>query len=174
LLQQLVPDIQRVAFVFNPTQPGNQIGMVSLRRNAPALGIQMVEVPVQDPADLDNVLAFTAASQVQAMDLNGDPIFNTQMSRIAAFAVSHGIATCSTVLEGVSQGCLLAYSPTLTAIYRRLSYYVDRLLRGAKPLDLPIEQPTQHSLFVNATTSVIFTSDRSAPRQASTFVRMSS
>jgi putative tryptophan/tyrosine transport system substrate-binding protein len=153
LLKELVPTISRVADLSNPTSSGNQVAIAGLRDAAPALGIQLVEVPVQATQELNGALQFVISSGADALYISLDNVFNTQLMRILDFAVMHGLPTASAGLPSVAKGVFMAYGPDEVQVLRRGGYYVDRILRGARPADLPVEQPTELHLAVNRHTA---------------------
>ena len=154
LLKEAVPNLARVSVVLESG------GFPAARRSvseadaaaATALGLQLQAVEVRSPSDLDG--AFTVATRNRAgAAVVGGPIAFAHRAQVAQLAVKHRLPVVGPSSVYAEGGCLMGYVPTYTAHYRRAAYFVDRILKGAKPADLPIEQPTKFDLVINLKTA---------------------
>jgi len=153
LLQEIVPDLRRVAIVANPEHPGAQVERDYSEHAARRLGLAIRFFPTRTRDELDR--AFSAMSQEtpQAISLFADGFAIQNRQAIIDFAMKQRIGVISGWPVFAQSGALCTYGPRLTESYRRLAYYVDRVLKGGRPADLPIEQPTQFQLVVNMKTA---------------------
>ena len=153
LLQEIVPDLRRVAIVANPEHPGAQVERDYSEQAARRLGLAIRFFPTRTRDELDR--AFSAMSQEtpQAISLFADGFAIQNRHAIIDFAMKQRIGVISGWPVFAQSGALCTYGPRLTESYRRLAYYVDRVLKGGRPADLPIEQPTQFQLVVNMKTA---------------------
>jgi len=153
LLQEIVPDLRRVAIVANPEHPGAQVERDYSEQAARRLGLAIRFFPTRTRDELDR--AFSAMSQEtpQAISLFADGFAIQNRQAIIDFAMKQRIGVISGWPVFAQSGALCTYGPRLTESYRRLAYYVDRVLKGGRPADLPIEQPTQFQLVVNMKTA---------------------
>jgi putative ABC transport system substrate-binding protein len=153
LLHEIVPNATRMAVLSNPNHSGDAKELAATREAAAALGLNVSHYPVTNPAELDRALPAVAASRAEALVVHPDGLMVQQRATLGRFSLERripGISGWATIAEG---GSLLTYGPNLQACYRRLAYFGDRVLRGAKPADLPIELPTTVELVVNLKTA---------------------
>jgi ABC-type uncharacterized transport system substrate-binding protein len=148
LLQETVPRLSTVAIIVNPENPVEKEMLNDLRTAAATRRLKVRIIEVRDPRTLELALD-QARRQAQALLVFGDALLLAHSHQIAAFAIKHHLAGMYVVREFVEAGGLMWYGPDLTVMSRRAADYVDKILRGAKPADLPIEQPTKYSLVVN-------------------------
>ena len=153
LLRELAPEIGRIAIVASPTHPGEALERNNSEEMTRKLGIAMQYYPTPNLADLRRALDAIKADPPQAIVLFPDPVTLTNRSEIAAVAASLRIPVVSGWAEYADAGALVTYGPRLPESYKRLAYYVDRILHGAKPAELPIEQPTAFELVLNLKTA---------------------
>jgi putative ABC transport system substrate-binding protein len=153
LLQEALPTLTRVGVLFNPTYRSAVTAARDIATATKALRLQVRNVEVHNPADLD--VAFTAMSreQLQAVLVVTDGVLFNQRARLAEAAVRAHLPTMCEVRNFVEVGCLIAYGPSYADLSRRAAVYVDRILKGAKPADLPVEQPTTFELLINLKTA---------------------
>ncbi|MGL4968473.1 MAG: ABC transporter substrate-binding protein [Inquilinus sp.] len=123
------------------------------KRAANRLGLALKIHQVSDPADLATAFSGMEAERVQAVFVLPDVMFAHHAQSIAQLALQHRLPTMTWASWFTTAGCLMAYSSDYTAMNHRLAYYVDRILKGVKPGDLPIEQPTTFTLWVNLRTA---------------------
>jgi putative tryptophan/tyrosine transport system substrate-binding protein len=121
---------------------------------AQALGLKLQVFDARDPADLENALSMIAKARPGALIVTASPFFFLHRKRIADFALERRLPTMGFVRELVGEGVLMSYGPSFNDSFRRAAVYVNRILKGAKPADLPIEQPTKFELVVNTRTAI--------------------
>jgi putative ABC transport system substrate-binding protein len=153
LLKEAVPDATRVAMVFNPDFPLHAANRVEVEPAAQRLGVTLRPVELRSPADIDGAIASMVRERVQAMHLFGQPFLFAQGARVAALALEHRLPAMIPFVEVARAGLLMSYGPRLVDDLRRLPYYVDRVLKGTPPAELPVEQPTRFYLTLNLKTA---------------------
>jgi putative tryptophan/tyrosine transport system substrate-binding protein len=149
MLKELVPKAKRVAVLGNPSNPGNEPAVASLRAVAPALDLALDYVSLQQLEDFDRVFDELARTRPDGLFVIPDNFLFTQRERIIAFASSQRIPAAYGIREYVPAGGLFALGANRHEMYRRLARYVDKILKGAKPGDLPIEEPMRFELLIN-------------------------
>lgn len=149
MLKELVPKAKRVAVLGNPSNPGFEPVVASLRAVAPALDLALDYVSLQRPEDFDRVFDELAQTRPDGLFVSPDHFLFTQRERIIAFASSQRIPAVYGLREYVRAGGLFALGANRHEMYRRLARYVDQILKGAKPGDLPIEEPMRFELVFN-------------------------
>jgi putative ABC transport system substrate-binding protein len=149
LLKDAFPRVVRVAFLFDPTDPTGVLGLKGTQDAAPALGVTLQLVEVRNASDF--VSAFTAITRKHADALltSDTVIFNNNRTRIVEFAATRRLPAMYGLREFVETGGLMSYAASLPDVYRRAATYVDKILNGAKPADLPVEQPTKFEFIIN-------------------------
>jgi putative ABC transport system substrate-binding protein len=155
LLKEAVPTIARVALLFNPANPGMQSLLPGrdIEAVGQALGVQVQRVEARHPDALDAALLTIAASGVDALLIHNDAMLNAHFTRIAEFAVQHRLPAMTELRRFAQEGGLLAYGPSVTDMARRAAVYVDKILKGARPADLPVERADKLSLVINLKTA---------------------
>jgi putative ABC transport system substrate-binding protein len=151
LLQEMVPRLSTVAVMVNPDNPVNRDFAKELQTIAPTRGLKLRLIKVRDQATLDQAFK-QARREAQAVVVVGDLTFGGR-GQITALAAKHRLPAMYYLREFVDEGGLMAYGPDFTGLWRRAAEYVDKILKGAKPSDLPIEQPTKFQLVVNLKTA---------------------
>jgi putative ABC transport system substrate-binding protein len=153
LLKETVPKLARVAVLWNSADGGMTLRFRNIQVAARALGVTVRPLGVQEPDDFEQ--AFTAMTQEHpdALFVVSDVLTFTQRRRIMAFAAQNRLPTMYERREYVDDGGLLSYGPSFPDLFRHGATYVDRILKGAKPADLPIELPTRIELVVNLKTA---------------------
>lgn len=149
LLQQIVPRIRRVAIIASPTHAGEELERANSIEMAQKLEIAIQYLPTPSSSDLRRALGDLAADPPEAIVVFPDPITFAGRREIIAFADAQHIPVISAWADFAEVGALCTYGPRLVESYRRLAYYVDRILKGAKPAELPIERPTVFELVLN-------------------------
>src|SRR5262245_23250994 len=150
LLRELLPKVSRVAILADST-PNAQLSVQELEGAAVILGVTVHSVRVRGPNDLDR--AFSEAAKDQALFVVGSPVQFPARKRIADLAVKHRLPTVVGGRDYVEAGGLLSYAVSYPALFRRAAWYVDKILKGAKPADPPVEQPTTFELIINLRTA---------------------
>jgi len=149
LLKELVPDLRRVAVLRNPTNPTHAIFMRETEAAAQSLGTVLTIFDFGARADLDSALAAMRGADVQAALVLPQPLAIALHREIADLALRHRIPVMFPSPEPVDAGGLASYGPNHTELWRRSASYVHRILKGARPADLPIEQPTRFDFVLN-------------------------
>ena len=152
LLQETVPRLSIVAVIENPDTPIARELAKELVATAPKRGLKLRLIDVREPAGLDRAFE-QAKGKAQAVLILPWPVISAHRDRVTALAAKYRVPTIYYLRDYVEAGGLMAYAPDLTVQFRRAADYVDKILKGAKPADLPIEQPTQWSLIVNLKTA---------------------
>jgi putative tryptophan/tyrosine transport system substrate-binding protein len=150
LLQAAMPSLVRLAILLTTARPQRQD---EARNAARALGMEPRMIEVRDPEDLDRALAMVVEAQAEALTWLGAPMFGTNSRQIAEFARMNHLATMGDTLSFAVAGGLMVYAANANTIRRRSAYYVDRILKGARPADLPVEQPTEFDFVINLGTA---------------------
>jgi putative ABC transport system substrate-binding protein len=150
--RELVPGLRRLAVMFNPENQASARGFRRVEAAASTFGIEVLPTPGASLEQLEPALAALARERPQILIVFPTPPFGQQTARIAEFAIRHGIVPLGNFTNQAREGCLLAYGPDVAESFRRLAYYVDRILRGAAPRDLPVEL-TKTRLTINLTTA---------------------
>lgn len=153
LLKEAVPHLTRLAVIWDPTEPGRRELVKETEVAAPRLGLQLQTLEVRKPTEIAN--AFTAITRegVGAVLVYGSSMLYAHRAAIAALAAKSRLPTMCPASEWMDAGFVMSYSPSFNDMYRRAPYFVDRLLRGAKPADLPVEQPTTFRLVISTKTA---------------------
>jgi len=153
LLKELIPTVSRVAFLWNPDNASHLAYLEELRAAAPALGVQMVFVRAGSSDSLDNVLAAMMQEHPDAFTMTGDPFHQLHLPWIIDFLARHRLPAMYQLRENVLAGGLVSYGASQPDLFRRAAGYVQRILQGTKPADLPVEQPVKFDLVVNLRTA---------------------
>ena len=153
LLREAMPAIFQVAILWHPANPANVAYVNELQVSAQRLGVTLHPQGVQDPSQLENAFAAMATGQAQALIVLTDPLTVRYRNQIVALAATHRLPAMFGFREFVDAGGLMAYGSSVRAMCRRAATYVDKILKGAKPADLPVEQPTTFELVINLKTA---------------------
>ena len=153
LLKEAAPGITRVAVIWNPSNPTSADLLRETESAAHAVGVQVQAFGARAPAEIDGALRAVAAARAQALITVGDGMLWSQRARIVDFAIQQRLPAMFPDREFAEVGGLMVYGPNAADIVRRAAALVDRVLKGAKPADLPIEQPTQMDLLLNLKTA---------------------
>src|SRR5262249_4462073 len=154
LLKEVVPKVRRVAFLSNPTgTPTYPLTMSSVKAAARSLGLQLQLHEARGPGEFDAAFAAMAQERAVALLVFGDPMFFVHRGRLPDLALKTRLPSMSTQWQWVEAGGLMAYGPSFPDLWRRAATYVDKILKGAKPADLPVEQPTKFELVINLKTA---------------------
>ena len=156
LLKQVVPGVNLAAVLWKPDSMPDRAREVRLKEanaSAQALGMQLQVVEALGPADLDRAFLDISAKGANALVVLTTPIFGIERQRIADLAAKNRLPTVYGSRNYVDVGGLMSYGPSFTDLHRRAASYVDKILKGAKPSDLPVEQPTKFELVINRKTA---------------------
>ena len=149
LLKEVVPKITRVAFLWAGLGPGAPLSVKETQAAAQAMGLQLQSLEVRDLKDFDSAFEAITKNRAQALLTNPGPVINTHQARIVEFAAKNRLPAMYAAPESVDAGGLMSYGPNPTDQYRRAAVYVDKILKGAKPADLPVEQPIKFEFIIN-------------------------
>lgn len=158
LLKEIAPKVTRVGVMFNPdTSPQSRFFMRAIEAAAPKFAVEVAAAPVRDSADIERALERYAKPANGGLILPTDSFTRLREKRIAELAIQHLVPVIAAVGDFIDHGGLMFYGPTtgdqLVMQFRQAASYVDRILKGAKPADLPIQSPSKFSLFINRKTA---------------------
>jgi putative ABC transport system substrate-binding protein len=155
LLREIIPDLRRLAIMANAEGSGALLDAREVQAGARTLGLDVVMLEVRRAEEI--APAFQAVkNRAEALYVVGDPLLTTNRLRIVTFALTARLPTMSNFGEFVKAGGLVSYGTSIPDMFRRAGGYVDKILRGAKPADLPVEQPTKFDLVINLITAQAF------------------
>jgi putative tryptophan/tyrosine transport system substrate-binding protein len=152
LLQEVLPDIARVAFLYNPANPANVLHFEDIQGAARVLRIRLLPVEVTRPSDFEVALTAVMKNRPMALVMTADPMHQLHIGRVIEFAAKNRLPTMHQLREHVEAGGRMSYGASLPDLMRRGAVYVDKILKGARPGDLPVEQPTKYELVINLKT----------------------
>lgn len=154
LLRELAPKVSRLVVLWNPANPGNASCLEEIKAAAPAVGMQLRSLDgVSDAKTLEQAFASIAKTPPDALVTCWDSVTLAHAKAIADFALKLRLPTLAPLREYAQAGCLFSYGPSLAAQRRRTAYYVDKILKGIAPPNLPVERPTNFELVINAGTA---------------------
>ena len=153
LLKEAVPNAARVAVLWNPTNPLEVVAFRQGQVPARALGVTLQSIEVRELKDFENAFAAVTRERAGALLVFEGPLANTYRRQIVDLAAKHRLPAMYGFREFVDEGGLMSYGTHLPDLYRRTAVYVDKILKGARPADLPVEQPTRFELVVNLKTA---------------------
>jgi putative tryptophan/tyrosine transport system substrate-binding protein len=154
MFREIAPNIRRVALVFNPeTAPYMESFLRSVQTTATSFGIEVISAPVHDVAEMERVLAQLAREPGSGLMFPPDVLTSIRIESIPAVVAQYGLPAIYSGPVAATRGGLLGYGPNLLENFRRAASYVDRILKGAKPADLPVQAPTKFQLVVNLKTA---------------------
>src|SRR5689334_11053211 len=149
LLKEIVPRLSRVAVLGSSTHPGTTQSQKEMELTAPAFKVQLQYLNVLDPKDIETAFGPARKGRVDAVVVLSSPILLSQRARLAELAVKSRLPVIHANTEYVEAGGLMVYGTNFPDLFRRAATYVDKILNGAKPADLPIEQPTKFEFVIN-------------------------
>jgi ABC-type uncharacterized transport system substrate-binding protein len=154
LLHEILPDASRIALLVNPNNPGLtrdniQQSEAAVRR----LGLEIVVIKAGTESEIESAVVAAVQQQANALSIGSDAYLSSRSRQIAFFALRHALATMSDSRETVAAGLLMSYGPNQADSFRQAGFYVGRILKGEKPADLPVLQPTKFELVINLTTA---------------------
>jgi putative tryptophan/tyrosine transport system substrate-binding protein len=153
LCRELIPGMSRLAVFWTPDNQGSALGLKGMQSEALKAAITIVPVSASSQDEIDGALSVLQRERPQIVLVHASYLSSPQTPRILEFTRRHRIPTVGNSRGQVQDGLLMSYSPDLVSLFRRAAYYVDRILRGKKPADLPIEQPTKFELVINLKTA---------------------
>jgi ABC-type uncharacterized transport system substrate-binding protein len=153
LLISAVPMVKRIAVLWNPDTPSHTPALKAVEEAGRTLRVELQPVGARTAAELEGAFAAMARARAHAVLVLGAAIFLGERKRVAELAIKHRLPTMSNLKDVVEAGGLMSYSPNWDDLYRRGTIYVDKILKGAKPADLPVEQATTFELAINLKTA---------------------
>jgi putative tryptophan/tyrosine transport system substrate-binding protein len=153
LLKELLPGISRVAILWNAANPYSALVFKETVSAARALGLELQSLEIRAPADLDGALDAAKAQHADTLITVEDPLTMDHAAKIANFAVENRLPAISGLKVFANAGGLVFYGADLNELFRRSASYIDKILKGEKPADIPVEQPTKFELVVNLKTA---------------------
>ena len=154
MLKEILPNLSRVGILFNPDVAQIRNRLPSAREAARALGLTPIPAEARGLDALEHAFATMVGERAQSFVLLGDAVLFHYRGQIAAMALRNRLPAAATVREDAEEaGFLLTYGADIRDLYRRSAVFVDKILKGAKPADLPVEQPTKFELVVNLKTA---------------------
>jgi putative ABC transport system substrate-binding protein len=152
-LREILPKATVLAVIFNPSNPTNPVLMENLRAKASPLGITVLPFATKSPGDFDVVFPELVARHPDALQVIADPLLNDLGHRIAELALANGLPTFTNNEWSAETSGLISYGASVRKVLYRMGYYVKKILDGANPGDLPVEQPTKIELIINLKTA---------------------
>jgi putative ABC transport system substrate-binding protein len=149
LLKEIVPKLSRLAVLGNSAEPANPQSLREIERAAGVFGVQLQHLDVLGPKDIETAFRAATKGRADALLALASPILNDQRTQILDFALKSRLPAIYFRPEFVEDGGLMSYATSFTDLSRRAATYVDKILKGAKPADLPVEQPTKFELVIN-------------------------
>jgi len=153
MLLAMVPGLSRVAVLVNPGNPAHAQIVKNIQAAAQKVGIKSTPLNAQTPEEIESALAAATKERAGAVIVALDPLFIQQKIQIAAQTTKHRLPSIFSNREYAEAGGLMSYGQNQVEIYRRAAEYVDRIFKGAKPAELPVEQPTKLELLINRKTA---------------------
>jgi ABC-type uncharacterized transport system substrate-binding protein len=149
LVKEVLPDAARIGVLWNRPNEAAALVFREMKRAEAQVGLELEDIGVSDRSELPDAVTAAVRARVAAIMVLDDPVMVSYRSTVMRLAAGHALPVFSQYSEYVDDGGLMSYGPSLAAIYRRGAIYVDRVLKGTKPSDLPVEQPVVFELVVN-------------------------
>ncbi len=153
LLREAVPKARRVAILSNPANPSHALAITNVKAAAGSFGVQLQLLEAREPNEFDGAFAAMAKERVDALLVLPDGMFLLHRARLTDLAKKNRVPSMHGVREYVDAGGLMSYGPSTVTAWRRAAFFVDKIIKGAKPADLPVEQPTKFELVINLKTA---------------------
>ena len=152
-LKEIVPSVSRVAVLWNPASPSHPRQLKDLQAAAPAYRVTLLPLGINGPDEIEHAFAAIGKERPGGLLVIGDPVLVTHRKRIAELALKNRLPAIATLLQFAEAGFLITYGANFADLYRRAATYVDKILKGAKPADLPVERPVKFDLVINLKTA---------------------
>jgi ABC-type uncharacterized transport system substrate-binding protein len=153
LLKEVMPSASRVVALLNPTNSSNPLQLELTQVAASTLGVTLLPLEAKNAEEIERAFAAMKTERAEAVIIIGDPMFGTHRRRLVDLSAKTRLPAIYSTREYVVDGGLVAYGANLDDLYPRAAHFVDRILKGAKPSDLPVEQPTKFELVINLKTA---------------------
>jgi putative ABC transport system substrate-binding protein len=149
LLKEAIPGIRRVAGLYSRNNAGSQTNMDELVRAGGALGLELLILPIASARDIPDAIGAAVGWNAGALYVQGDTLLTEESAEFVSLANKNFVPIIAQYRDFAEAGALLTYGPNLRTMYRRGAYFVDRILKGTRPQDIPVEQPTKLELIIN-------------------------
>jgi ABC-type uncharacterized transport system substrate-binding protein len=153
LLQQFVPKAQRFAAIVNPNTPEGRAQAADMQSAAQGLGINLRVLQASNEKEIEAVFAAMATDRVDALLVGSDPIYDVHRDKIVSLVAAAGLPAIYQFRDFAAAGGLMSYDPDIVDAHRKIGVYAGQILKGAKPADLPIQQPTKFNFVINLKTA---------------------
>ena len=153
ILKEAIPGISRVGVIWNPENPSSVSAFKETQDAVQGLAMQLQSLEVRGPNDFEGAFQAAAKRQARALSVVSDSLMFSNRKRLLDLAAKHRLPTMHTQSLWVEAGGLISYGTSLPDLWRRAATYIDKILKGAKPADLPVEQPTKFELVINLKTA---------------------
>jgi putative ABC transport system substrate-binding protein len=153
LFKEAIPSLARVAVLFDPATPSHGPGLKAVQAAGPSLGLQIQPVAARSATEYDDAFAAMIRDRADAVQVLSTPLFIAGAKRLAELALTHKLPSLFGPSHHVAAGGFMSYSPDRADLWRRAAVYVDKVLKGANPADLPVQQPTKFELVINLKTA---------------------
>jgi putative tryptophan/tyrosine transport system substrate-binding protein len=153
LLGEIAPNVSRIALLMNPTNPNVKIEEADAEAGAKKLGLETITINARNARELDTAFEQLLSAKAQALITATDPILLDRREQIASFALRHKVLAMGFVQQIAVAGGLLSYGPSISWMYRQAGDYVGQILKGSKPAEMPVLQPTHFDLVINLKTA---------------------
>lgn len=153
MLKAVVPKLSHIAVVVNPANPQNALSLKNIQAAAQQVSVKILPIEARTPSEIEDAFTAMARQRSGAVIVLGGPFLRRQAPQIAGLALRHKLPSAFTNREMVEAGGLMSYGANIADSYWRAATYVDKILKGAKPAEIPVEQPTRVELVVNLKTA---------------------
>jgi len=153
LLTEIVPKAKRIGVLWNPTTPSLPPAMKALESAGQRLGLQLIKAPAQAAGEFDDAFAALTRERVEALMVVASPLYMAYREPLAELTRKHRLPAMFGSQENVHAGGLISYAADLTDLHRRAGVYIDKILKGSKPGDLPVEQASKYEMVINQRTA---------------------
>ena len=151
LIKEAAPQVSRLAYLWNPVNRSSASSWRAMQELASTIKVALQSVEIRDPGYIDDAFAVIIRNRAEGVIVDSDPVNNPK--RIIEFSTANHLPNISVFRGFAASGGLMSYGPNLYELGRRAATYVDKILKGASPADLPVEQPTTFELVINLTTA---------------------
>jgi putative tryptophan/tyrosine transport system substrate-binding protein len=159
VIKEALPRTSRVAILMNPINPMHALALPQEQAAANTLGLKLQLIEARDASELERAFEVAVRGRADVLHVWGDPLTFAQRARIAELAMKHRLPTMHLFGEAVEAGGLLGFGPDWVHIWRNAAKYVDKIIKGTKPGDIPVEQPTKYQLVINLKTAKVLRPD---------------
>jgi putative ABC transport system substrate-binding protein len=153
LLKEAFPKVARVAFLWVPVDSRGNLALTEMEAAAKALGLKLLSLPVRSLDDFESAFARAKTNGAHALITSASPLIDTQQRQVLDFAAKNRLPAMYHTSEYAEAGGLMSYGPNYADLWRHTADFVDKILKGTKPADLPVEQPTKFEFLVNLKTA---------------------